>query len=79
MSADRTVLLKWDHRTAILVDADTEQAEVLAYPGLALVYRGAELAYEIWVPVGDRDVTFAEDEVLIAALRTAWRWSQAEI
>ncbi|MGY6658591.1 hypothetical protein ACXIZN_41180 [Amycolatopsis sp. TRM77291] len=62
----------------LLVDADPEQAELLACSGLAFVYRGAELADEIWVPVGDQDVTFAEDEVLIAALRTAWRWSQAE-
>ncbi|MFC9250054.1 hypothetical protein [Amycolatopsis thailandensis] len=63
----------------LLVDADTEQAELLAYPGLAFVYRGAELADEIWVPGGDQNVTFAEDEALIAALRTAWRWSRAEI
>lgn len=60
----------------VAVDDVNGRAETLSYPGIALLHHhGDRLVGEVWLPVGDAP-TFADDEALIAALRTAWSWSR---
>ncbi|WP_414938789.1 hypothetical protein [Amycolatopsis sp. cmx-11-51] len=78
MRADRDVQLRWEPRTVTLDDDRGDQPETVTYPGIALarLHRGY-LVHKMWLPVGDSEPTFADDEALITALRNAWRWSKS--
>ncbi|WP_410665388.1 hypothetical protein [Amycolatopsis sp. lyj-84] len=76
MKAENEVQLRWEHRTVRLDDIDGTHTETVIYSGIAVVYhRGGHVADEVWLPVGEEEPTVADDEVLITALRTAWRWT----
>ncbi|WP_244162680.1 hypothetical protein [Amycolatopsis regifaucium] len=76
MGTDRVVQLRWEPRT-VAVDDVAGYPSTLTYPGIAVVRQCAErVVGEVWLPVGEEEPTFADDEALIAALRTAWSWSQ---
>ncbi|WP_051173888.1 hypothetical protein [Amycolatopsis orientalis] len=48
----------------------------LSYPGIALIHHhGDHVVGEVWLPVGE-EPSFADDEALITALRTALSWSR---
>ena len=75
MTADRVVQLRWEARTVAVEDLDG-RSETVSYPGIALAHQCADqVVTHTWVPVGE-EPTFSDDEVLIAALRDAWRWNQ---
>ncbi|WP_340682517.1 hypothetical protein LCL61_28105 [Amycolatopsis coloradensis] len=76
MRPDRVVQLRWASKTVAIGDVD-DQPETLSYSGISLVRRhGDHVVDEVWLPVGE-EPTFADDEALITALRTAWSWSSA--
>ncbi len=76
MRADRDVQLYWERRTVTFDDGCGTPPETVAYPGItfARLHRGY-LVHKAWLPVGDEEPTFADDEALITALRNAWRWT----
>lgn len=79
MSDDCAVQVLWRSRTAI-VDRLDGRRQTLIYPGIAISrYHGGELVNEAWLPVGVDEPTDADDEALIAALRTALLWSRSAV
>ncbi|MFI7121981.1 hypothetical protein [Amycolatopsis sp. NPDC049868] len=77
MGHDRRVQLRWAIKTVTNGDFD-EQPETLSYPGIALVrHHGDNVVGEVWLPVGNDEPTFADDEALIIALHAAWSWANA--
>ncbi|OXM43054.1 hypothetical protein CFP75_40130 [Amycolatopsis alba DSM 44262] len=53
------------------------QREAGALPGIAVTrHERGHPVREDWLPVGTDEPTDADDETLIAALRTAWLWSR---
>lgn len=73
MEDQRQVLVRAESRR-ITVPAADGGTETLAYPGVTLtrVLAGTQ-DDELWLPMGDRP-SEADDEVLVTALREAFRW-----
>ncbi len=76
MEAHRDVQLRWEPRTVAIDDDRGAPPETVTYPGItfARLHRGY-LVHKTWLPVGDDEPTFADDELLITALHNAWRWT----
>lgn len=69
----------WDPRTITADDPGGRHVETLAYTGVILAYhKGGAVVAKTWVPVG-QEPTFTDDELLMAALGTAWRWNQRTV
>ncbi len=78
MAADRDVRLRGESRTVTLDDGHGGLPDTVTYPGITFTrhHRGY-LVHKLWLPVGDEESTFADDEALITALRNAWRWTRS--
>ncbi|UOZ06975.1 hypothetical protein [Amycolatopsis sp. WQ 127309] len=73
MTDDRRVRLEAAAR-AVSVSGATGH-EVVRYEGITVTrVEGGEPVGQTWIPVGE-DPTYADDEALIAAWRTALSWS----
>ncbi|WP_410665316.1 hypothetical protein [Amycolatopsis sp. lyj-84] len=76
MSVDRDVQLSWEPRTVAIDDSRGAPLGTMAYPGITFTRLHREyLVHKTWLPVGDDEPTFSDDEALITALRNAWRWT----
>ena len=61
---------------SVAVDAGQGRRTTVSYGGIALTrIRNSHVEHTEWVPIGRRP-TYADDEVLISALREALRWSR---
>jgi hypothetical protein len=75
VNGERRVAVRAHHRE---VAGDPAHGEVLAYPGVSLVYYldGQHVA-ETWIPAGDQP-SLSDDVRLISALRHAVLWNASD-
>ncbi|RSN39818.1 hypothetical protein DMC64_36400 [Amycolatopsis sp. WAC 04197] len=75
MTAHRAVQLRWDIRSVAVHDLGNDPV-IMTYPGIRITrHESGHVVSEVWLPVGERS-TYTDDEALIAALHSAWRWTR---